>query len=907
MKPKKIDEYSARKIFYSNKNLFKEIDYELKKDMEFEEKTEINCQKISFFRGIPLVAIYISYKFIYIFFSCFFNNKLGFYSVLKIVLLILFALLLIIIKNVKKTINNIISLKILIYFVHYFDISLFCKLSTGNDNFSGNNADHFLSLSTFMNTYLLIILINYVFALGYKQCISTTILNNILLLAFYDHKSCHLFKRFFLNLFSFRFFICNYYLIVTLLIQKSINRPTKKLWAMFDSFKRSYLSLKNTFNNIALPIFIVKNDLSEIVFQNPAAIQFCRKYRHIAQKGEYNFKEIFFLESQEDMQLFKDILKISLENNDNNFLFPFYIEEMKKKKSSCDFTMNLNNANTSEENVFFIKLYCFACEWKDKIPCYYFMINENIFTFQGGQVILSDYRLIQNELEKVMWNINTLCLNIDKKFNNKNGNLFFFYINLSLNFIYDLTSTNYIYNTFVEKKKITGISKYNFENLLKYLVNYITVFGLNKNFNINIEIDKNEDVIGNIPYMRAIIFNILLFIIQNTNDPRQKNIVIKRENIKYEYKKGNYEKLIFSFNDSRPSLSYETLKLFFHHFNYHFFLCRSPIETYNLVNLGLLVPCLISETQFNLNDPKIKQFSIETKGYNVDISIIVFFQEISNDETYNNSNIERVYFNPFHDYSQDYAKEIKIFLANKFYIKKENIMQESLLDDGKEDNLIKSNEEYLLSDDKNLVNELRAKKYVIGEHHFDDIISEKNKLNNFIKKKLKFKKKGSIGKKMKLIQDKKKVKEISWINSEFKNFEILRFLVVEEQSFLKESLFNFILKSGNECNIDIANDGNILLEKYNYLFKRRMLYDFIFIDVNQNIIKANEALFEIRKIEKENNIHTKIIGIQNINQKNFGGNQNNNDFNNINNNKYKNLLDEIIPKSMKDFIEIIYK
>ena len=86
-----------------------------------------------------------------------------------------------------------------------------------------------------------------------------------------------------------------------------------------------------------------------------------------------------------------------------------------------------------------------------------------------------------------------------------------------------------------------------------------------------------------------------------------------------------------------------------------------------------------------------------------------------------------------------------------------------------------------------------------------------------------------------------------------------------------------------------------------------MLYDFIFIDVNQNIIKAYEALFEIRKIEKENNIHTKIIGIQNINQKNFGGNQNNNDFNIINNNKYKNLLDEIIPKSMKDFIEIIYK
>ena len=114
MKAKKIDEYNARKIFYSNKNLFKEIDYELKKDMEFEEKNEANCQKICFFRGIPLVAIYISYKFIYILFSCFFHNKLGFYNVLKILLLIFFGLLLILIKNVKRIINNITSLRILL-------------------------------------------------------------------------------------------------------------------------------------------------------------------------------------------------------------------------------------------------------------------------------------------------------------------------------------------------------------------------------------------------------------------------------------------------------------------------------------------------------------------------------------------------------------------------------------------------------------------------------------------------------------------------------------------------------------------------------------------------------------------------------------------------------------------------
>jgi hypothetical protein len=82
------------------------------------------------------------------------------------------------------------------------------------------------------------------------------------------------------------------------------------------------------------------------------------------------------------------------------------------------------------------------------------------------------------------------------------------------------------------------------------------------------------------------------------------------------------------------------------------------------------------------------------------------------------------------------------------------------------------------------------------------------------------------------------------------------------------------------------------------MFKRRMIYDFIFVDVSQNIIKGYDALNEIRKIEKENKIHTKIIGIQNFSgNKNFSGNVKSID---------KELFDEIIPKSMKDFIELIY-
>ena len=892
MKAKKIDEFNLKKILYSNKNLFKETDYELKKDMEFEEKNELNCQKIFFFRGISIIAMYNIYKFIFIILSLFQPNSSAKYVILRIPMLILSSLLFIMFKDVKRIINNTASLRLFVFVIHSFDIFLFCRsISDEDEQDITNNPEkinRFFSLSMFINCYLFIIILNYVFLLGYTKSIGLLLINNLNLLSFYGHNNVNFFKRLFLNIFSERFIITFFYSFATLLVQNLINKPTKKLWAMFDSFKKSYLSVRNIFNNISLPVMIVKEDLSEILYQNPAAIQFSRKYRRIAQKGEYTFKDIFFLNMPEALQFFKDILKSSLESKETYFLFPFLLEDIEKNKNKeLPLLMNLD-PNSIEENSCFLKFYCFPCKWKDKIPCYYFMINENIFTFQGGQVILNNFMQIQFELEKIMWNINTLCLNIDRKlnYNSTKENLFFFYINLSVNFIYDLTTTNYIYNTFIEKKKLTELSRFNLENLLKYMANYLSVFGINKNFNIEIKIDKKEDVICNLAYMRVIIFNILLFIIENSNDQRNKTITIKREHVKYEYKKGNYDKLIFTFSDPRPVLSYETLKFFFQHFNYHFFLRRNPIETYNLVNFGFLVPILISETQYNINDNKIKQFRIETKGYNVEISIILFFHEATEEL----NNIEEKKFQVFE--RSETSNEIRTMLSKRFYKKKENIQQESLLDDGKEDNLIKANEEYNLTEDKNLVNELRAKKYVIGEHHFEEIIPDKQKYCSFSNKKVKFK--SSLAKKK--IKVEHILKTINFNGSEFNKFEIPRFLVIEEKSSEENSLFNFILKSGNECNIDLASDGNILLDKYNEVFKQKMLFDFIFIDVCQNSLKGYDTLVNIRENETKIGLHTKLIGIKNTK----------NDKVMINKKMNLDLFDKVIEKSNKDFNELIY-
>ena len=891
MKAKKINEFKTKKQLYSNKNLFKETDYELKKDMEFEEKNELNCQKILFFRGISIMMIYVIYKFIFVLYSLFHFNDTMHYNFFRIPLLIINILLFILFKDVKRIINNTTSIGYLVFLIHLFDVFLFCKSIPDDDVQELNSSDKlncFFSLSMFVNSYFTLIIVNYIFLLGYTKSLILCLINNLNLLFFYGHKNYNLFKRLFLNMFSNRFIVTIFYTFVVIFMQNIINKPTKKLWAMFDSFKKSYLSVRNIFNNISLPVMIVKEDFSEIVYQNQAAMQFCRKHRRIAQKGEYSFKDIFFLDIPEAFQYFKDLLQTSFDNKITYFLFPFLLEDAEKRQNKeLPFSMSLD-PNSTEENLCFIKFYCFPCKWKDKVSCYYFIINENIFTFQGGQVILNNFTQIQIELEKIMWNLNTLCLNIDRKinYNNTKENLFFFYINLSVNYIYDLTTTNYIYNTFIEKKKLSELSTFNFENLVKYMSNYLIVFGINKNFNIDIKIDKKEDVVCNLAYIRAIIFNILLFIIENSNDQKPKTITIKREHVKYEYKKGNYDRLIFSFSDPRPVLSYDTLKFFFQHFNYHFFLRRNPIEAYNLINFGLVVPNLISETQYNLNDNKIRQFKIDTKGYNVEISIILFFQEVGEDV----NNIEVKKFTVFE--KNEMITEIRTILAKRFYKKKENIQQESLLDDGKDDNLIKANEEYNLAEDKNLVNELRAKKYVIGEHHFEDIIPDKQKYSVFSNKKVKFK--SNIMKKKARVEP--ILKSVNFNIVQFNKFEIPRFLVIEEQSFTENSIFNFILKSGNECNIDLASDGTIILDKYNEVFKQKMLFDYIFIDICQNSLKGYDALVTIKDIENKNGIHTKIVGIQNKK----------NDKTMVNKRMNLDLFDKVIEKSIKDFNELIY-
>ena len=58
-------------------------------------------------------------------------------------------------------------------------------------------------------------------------------------------------------------------------------------------------------------------------------------------------------------------------------------------------------------------------------------------------------------------------------------------------------------------------------------------------------------------------------------------------------------------------------------------------------------------------------------------------------------------------------------------------------------------------------------------------------------------------------------------------------------------------------NIDIAGDGRIVLEKYNTLYKKKLLFEFIFIDIEEKNLKGKEAAEIIREMVKSSEAERK--------------------------------------------------
>ena len=902
-----------------NKNIFTESSYELKRDMTFQEKYEYTCQKLYLTRGVKIIIILNIYHSYFHLINLFDFQENGIYCLLRIPPLMVHILLFFFLNNIKRMVNNITGLRIMIFLMHSVNIFAYCKSLPDDYSKTENpeNYNNFFRLTIYYKTYFFTFLINHIFCLGYSKSAFYFGLDSFFLLSFYGYKNIFFIRRLILNFFSQRLIISIFYFLISLFIQGLFNNPRKKLWAMYDSFKKSYFSVRSIFDNISLPLMIINQDLTTIYYKNPAAESFCQIYRkELTKEINYTFKDIFRLYTEKDEKYFKKELENSIKKK-TGFIFPFSL-------GSANLESIANNHDIAEFEltnvpVKYIKFYCYECLWKEKFNCYYLMISENLFVFQGGRVTMKNFKQISNELEKIIWNINTICLNLNEmqitsddisskknsswtsvlsprkirnsrklskktksnylaqlsgknvaqkrnSFNSssitkedistvKVDKLIFYYLHLSANLITDLTLTNHLYNSFIGQKTLHDLRRMDFNNFLNYMVDYLSPFALKNNFKLKIKEYLNEkELVCNYIYIREIFFNIIMFITQNSNDPKMKILSITPEHFYFGSGQdgGSFYQIKFNFNDSSPILDYNDLKeKLFDLYDYKVFLLNNPEENFNFINFNFKIPAIISDTQFNLDSlgdigPKPKQFEIECLGsHNYCVSIIIYLQKKGDKEG------QYKQFPPINQYDYFYW-DIKKILADNF-VDTDPFFQEPefLFDNGKDDEFEKASEDFSFLKDKNDICRLRILK--LEESNKGKYISFEEKLNSLKKFKLKFKNTYNKNNIMKNI--------IKFKVSDYETFDIPHIIVLEDRSENRSTFIDCFEKLKFTCIIDIAVDGWDLLEKYSRYFKVRKLYDYIIVDLDKDNLKGYEVVNIIRSKEKNINSDTKIIGI----------------------------------------------
>lgn len=60
-----------------------------------------------------------------------------------------------------------------------------------------------------------------------------------------------------------------YFIVVS--IQYFVTKATRELWALFDSFKRSYYNLKTIYDEFPYPVFVVSKKQYSILYKNQEA------------------------------------------------------------------------------------------------------------------------------------------------------------------------------------------------------------------------------------------------------------------------------------------------------------------------------------------------------------------------------------------------------------------------------------------------------------------------------------------------------------------------------------------------------------------------------------------------------------------------------------------------------------
>ena len=774
-----------------NMNIFqKENDYLMKKNLSFNDIEEKNCKTSHFIRNINLIKSVNLFIIIYNVIHLIFNKYNFLIALIRIIVTILAYFAILLLENISKIITNIFSIRMLVFFIDSIDLLLFCL----DNNYINEN--EFFSMKIFHNAYLMTIIHNFCFCLNLTESIKLYMFITLELLSFYDYPNSWFIIRFFKNLFSLKIISIFYLVIISIIIEYNLVKPARRLWALFDSYKKSYFCVKMIYDKFQFGVIVVKKDLSVIYYKNSKAEKFHLSVKNcFPEECKCTFKDIFNLNDQANENLFIENIKNAIIKK-STFIFPMTI------------TQNHINEKENKKNEKirkFIELYVYNCEWINKEECYYIQIHEIPFVSNGGLVALQNLSKIQKEMTSFVWNLNQICSfaplrpeennkfdsgknvmylnNIPEKSPNKSPSnwkprhifprkriiqtpidnsfvkqkkklsfnvspsparspnfiglleelklknlikqktkfdyTFLFYNRFGGNYIYDLILTNYVFTSFIENKEIKDIRRFNFDNFLNYMVNYLTPIAKINNFTIVVKNSLKEEVEANYTYIRVILFNCIMFILNNSKDQKSKTLEIRMKHVKFQKLNENYYSLIFQFNQTHTYHSYKNLSIFFSQFDEAKFKNIDPQQINETIDLGLFVVFLINNIVFNFNESNIKNFEIKTNPNQILSSIFI-------PSSSNNPNVKYKKF-PILDINSDISRKANEKIAAIQY---QNIKfnfedsEDNRFDTRTDDELESEEENYTVKNDKKLTIESNLK-YIFEDEYFslDHIIS----------------------------------------------------------------------------------------------------------------------------------------------------------------------------------------
>lgn len=367
---------SLKKESLPNENIFKsDSDYKMKSTLSFNEYEEQTCKRNLFIRYcdiIKFMIIYCCLRNVYCLFTEWNHSETHWLiSIMRIpiCLILLFNGLMVI--NIDKFINNTIYMRLFLEIDNIFNIITSVRLDNrliADETLSGSNFYYAAIMLKFIHGFVY----NFSFCLTLDEYFIYYLIESATIISLLNHPNKLCLIRLVYNLFSYKSIYV--FAIATFImgLQYQIASALRELWALYDSFKRSYVNIKGIYDEFRYPVFVVKKLGLQVYFKNVEADKLLNRKkaremgdrpqskmssRRATSKYDITLRDIF-----EKSELLEEEICKCLRNKSKCFNFPMNIGNKTLMYKENDNFPTMYEGDL--ESVEWVKILVFECQWK---------------------------------------------------------------------------------------------------------------------------------------------------------------------------------------------------------------------------------------------------------------------------------------------------------------------------------------------------------------------------------------------------------------------------------------------------------------------------------------------------------------------------------------------------------------